>query len=141
MASLIYNQGKTEQANGGWDWLTDDIKVALVTDGYSPDKDADLDFADISDEVVGAGYTAGGESLASKTVTKDDANDRATYDADDVTWSSATITARAAVVYRDTGTPATSPLIAYIDFGEDFSKVGEDFVIEWASTGILFLGE
>lgn len=141
MASLTYNRGKLAILKGEIDLLNDDIKVALVTDSYSPDKDADEFFDDVTNEVSGTGYTAGGKSLASKAVTQDDVNDRAEFDADDLQWVVATITARACVVYYDTGVAATSILIAYIDFGEDFSTVAETFTIEWDSEGILYLGE
>ena len=87
------------------------------------------------------GYAAGGKALTNKSVTEDNINDRAEFDADDSTWPVATITARAAVIYKDTGVASTSPLIAYIDFGEDFSTSGADFTVEWDSDGILALGE
>ncbi len=141
MANILYNKGKTEILKGGIDLLTDTIKAALVTSSYTPDKDADTFFDDVTNEVSGTGYTAGGKALANKTVTQDDTNDRAEFDADDATWTVATITARAAVVYKDTGTASTSLLIAYIDFGQDYSTLGEDFTVEWDTEGILYLGE
>jgi hypothetical protein len=61
------------------------------------------------------------------------------FDADDVVWTSSTITARGAVLYKDTGTPSTSPLICYIDFGSNKSSNGADFTIQWSSSGILKL--
>jgi hypothetical protein len=141
MASFLYNKGKTEILNGGIDLLNDTIKVAMVTSSYSPDKDADDYFDDVTNEVSGTGYTAGGKALTNKSVSQDNTNDRAKFDADDVTWTVATITARAAVIYEDTGTDSTSPLIAFVDFGEDYSTSGEDFTIEWHADGILYLGE
>jgi hypothetical protein len=124
----------------------------LVTSSYSPDKDAHEDCADVTNEVTGTGYSGGGEELTwtdeiafpsgqSDAVSQDNINDRAEFDADDVIWGSSTITARAAILYKDSGTPSTSPLIAYIDFGNDFSASDEDFTIEWDGEGILYLGE
>lgn len=141
MTSIVFNKGKTEILNGGINLLTDTIKVALVGSGYAPDKDVDAFYGDISNEVSGTGYSAGGKILTNKSVAQDDANDRAAFDADDVTWPVATITVRGAVLYKDTGTDSNSPLIAYIDFGQDFSKTGADFTIQWDSAGIFFLGE
>ena len=137
MADAKYNFGKGELINGGIDLDTDTIKVALVTSAYTPDIDLHDDFADITNEVVGTGYVAGGQALATKSVTVDDTNDLAYFDADDVTWSSSTITARGAVLYKDTGTPATSTLIAYFDFGSDQSSSAGNFTIEWNASGIL----
>ena len=139
MASLIYNKGKTEILNGGIDLLNDDIYVALVTSSYTPDKDSDDYFGDVDNEVSGAGYVA--KALANKSITQDDANDRAKFDADDAIWTTATFTARAAIIYKHTGAAATSTLIAYVDFGEDYSATAEDFTIEWDSDGILYLGD
>jgi hypothetical protein len=141
MANFLYNFGKKEWLNGGIDLLSDTLKVALVTDQYSPDMDADQYFADISDEVVGSGYTAGGKALANRVVTQDDTNNLAIFNADDLTWTVATISAIAAVIYKDTGVGTTSPLLAYINFGETYDTVGNDFTIEWDVDGILSLGD
>ncbi|MBT3239371.1 MAG: hypothetical protein HON98_02585 [Chloroflexi bacterium] len=141
MSSFVYNKAKSAILKGEINLLTDTIKVALVGSGYTADKDADEFFDDISNEVSGTGYTAGGKVLSNKGITVEDANDLASFDADDPTWTVSTVTARAAVLYKDTGLASTSPLIAYIDFGQDFSKAGADFTIQWDSAGIFYLGE
>ena len=120
-----------------FDLLSDTIRVMLTTSSYVPNKDTHETKADVTNEVVGAGYVARGTALAGKTVTYDSANDRVIFDANDVTWAAATLTARYAVVYKDTGVDATSPLIGYIDFEIDKSVSGQDFTIAWDSTGIL----
>src|SRR4051812_1043400 len=99
------------------DWVFDTIKVALCTSPYTPDQDAHDFFNDITNEVSGAGYTAGGAALASKTTAYDLTTNETRLDAADVSWSSASFTARYAIVYKDTGTAATSPLLGYVDFG------------------------
>lgn len=125
--------------NGSIDLDTDTIKVALVTSSYTPDQDAHEDFADVTNEVTGTGYTAGGATLANKTVTADNTDNEGVFDADDVTWSSSTITARGAVVYKSTGTPANDLLVAYFDFGSDKTSTSGDFTIQWGAEGILNL--
>ena len=112
----------------------------LVSSSYTPDQDADQFIDDVDNEVSGDGYTAGGATLASKTVTQDDTNDRGVFDAADVTWSDSTITARGAVLYKDTGTPSTSPVICYFDFGEDKISTDGDFTIQWNAAGIQYIG-
>lgn len=126
--------------NGGIDLDTNTIKVALVTSTYTPDADTHEDMADITNEVEGTGYTAGGAELANKTVTADTTDDEGVFDADNVTWSNSTITARGAVIYKSTGTAATDLLIAYIDFGSDKVSASGNFTIAWADEGILNLG-
>jgi hypothetical protein len=140
MASVVYNSFKKKIMDGSIDLDTDTIKVALVTSSYSPDIDSHDFFDDVTNEVTGTGYTAGGATLGSVTVTADNTDDEGVFDAADTTWSSSTITARGAVIYKSTGTDSTSPLIAYIDFGADKSSSSGNFTIQWNSEGILNLG-
>jgi hypothetical protein len=140
MASQFYNAGKKNIIDGSVNLLTDTIKVALTTASYTPNIDSDDFFNDVTNEVSGTGYTAGGATLASKSITQDNANDRAAFDAADVSWSNSTITnARWAVVYKSTGTAATSPLIAYIDLLANRSSSADTFKIEWAPAGVFYL--
>jgi len=141
MADVIYNSFKQKIMDGSIDLGNDTIKVALVTASYTPDQDNHEDFADITNEVSGTGYTAGGATLSNVSVTKDNTDNEGVFDADDVTWSNSTITARGAVVYKDSGTPATSWLIFYKDFGSDYSSVAGDFKIAWNSEGIVNVGD
>lgn len=139
MADVIYNSFKKNIMNGSIDLDTDTIKVALVTSSYTPNQDTHEDFADVTNEVSGTGYTAGGASLANKAVTADNTDNEGVFDADDVTWSTSTITARGAVIYKDTGTPSTSLLICYLDFGSDKTSTAGNFTIAWNAEGILNL--
>jgi hypothetical protein len=143
MASGIYNKFKEFTLKGGTsypvDFDTDTIKVMLVTSAYTPDFDAHDYANDVTNEVSGTGYTAGGATLGTVTVTLDTTNDRVDIDAADTTWSSSTITARAAVIYKSTGTASTSPLIAYIDFSTDQVSSNGTFTISWNAAGIIRL--
>lgn len=134
---MTFNAYRKNQLNGSVDLDSDTIRVALVTSTYTPDQDAHEFFSDVTNEVSGTGYTADGAALANKAVTQDNTNDLGKFDADDVEWTTATITARAGVIYKDTGDPATSPLIRYVDFGEDKSTTGTTFKITWNASGIL----
>jgi len=139
MADIIFNNFKKLIMNGSIDLDTDTIKVALVTSAYTPDQDTHDFFDDVTNEVTGTGYTAGGASLANKAVTADNTDNEGVFDADDVTWSTSTITARAAVLYKSTGTASTSALICYIDFTSDKVSTAGNFTISWNSEGILNL--
>lgn len=139
MADTIYNSFKRDIMNGGIDLDTDTIKVALVTSTYTVDQDVHDNFDDITNEVTGTGYTAGGATLASVTVTVDNTDNEGVFDAADVTWSTSTITARGAVVYKSTGTASTSKLICFLDFTTDKTSTAGDFVIQWGAEGILNL--
>jgi hypothetical protein len=141
MFSFLYNGGKKRLLDGSIDLLVDTIKVALLGSGYAADKDAHEFLDDVTHEVSGTGYTAGGKVINNRSVAQDNANNRALLRGDDVVWPLATFTTRAAVIYKATGNAATSPLIAFVDFGEDNIMIGEDFSLHWNSEGILYLGE
>lgn len=121
------------------DFDSDDIKVMLVTSSYTPNQD-DHDYLDDVQafEATGTGYTAGGQSLAGKTVTLDKPNNVVILDANDVTWANSTITARYAVVYDNTGASAAAkPLIGYLDLLTDSASNNGNFVIQWDASGIV----
>lgn len=139
MADVIYNSFKKKIMDGSIDLDTDTIKVALVTSTYTPDQDVHDFFDDITNEVTGTGYTAGGASLTTKAVTADNTDNEGVFDADDVVWTTSTITARGAVIYKSTGTASTSPLICYLDFGSDKISTAGTFTISWNAEGILNL--
>lgn len=127
--------------NGGIDLDTDTIKVMLLNNSHSQDQDNHEFIDDVSaNEVSGTGYTAGGATLANKSVTQDNTDNEGVFDADDVSWSSSTITAYYAAIYKDTGTPGTSPIIAILDFGGAKTSSGGTFSIQWNAEGVLNLG-
>tara|TARA_R110000751_G_scaffold14809_8_gene47870 strand:+ start:2381 stop:2812 length:432 start_codon:yes stop_codon:yes gene_type:complete len=78
-----------------------------------------------TNEVSGTGYTAGGNTL---TISANPASTGTTafLDFADTTWSTATITARGALIYQSGG---TNPAIAVLDFGSDKSSTAGDFTI------------
>jgi len=139
MANVTYNTGKKKFLDADIDMLVDTIKVALFTSSYTPNIDTEEFFSDLSNEVTGTGYTTGGMALGTKTTTVDTGNDRAEFDAADTSWTTATITARGAVIYKDTGNPATAPLIGYVDFSSDKTSTAGTFLITWNAEGILQL--
>lgn len=137
MASKLYGQFLAKALNKEIDFDSDDIKVMLVASSYTPNQDTHAYVSDLSGEVSGTGYTAGGAALASKSIAYDGTNNVVVLDANDVTWANSTVTARYAVIYDNTpATNATKPLIAYVDFVTDQSSTNGDFTIQWDATGI-----
>lgn len=120
------------KASGG-----DTIKVALCTSSYTPNQDTHDFFDDIDNEVEGTGYTAGGATLTLSDPTYTADGNISAIDAADVEWTGSSITARYAIIYKSTGTAGTSPLIAYMDFGEDKTSVTGTFKLQWDANGIL----
>lgn len=132
MASLIYNKAIDALVRAGINFATDTFKVMLVTSAYTANKDTHEDRADVTNEVTGTGYTAGGVATT-PTITLDTTNDRVDITFSNVSWASATITARAAVIYKSTGTAANDTLIAYVDFGSDVSSTNAAFAVTFSS--------
>jgi len=120
------------------DFLSDTIKVMLCTSTYTPAQDTHVFKSDVTNEITGTGYTAGGATLGSKTLDYTAATNVIKFDGADVAWTSSTLTARYAVIYDDTpATDATKPLLGYVDFGADQSTVNGTFTITWDAAGIL----
>ena len=127
MASLIYNSFLEDLARGAIDMDTDTFRVMLTTSAYSENKDTHLKRSDVTNEVTGSGYTAGGV-VTTITVTKDTVNDRLDITLGAVSWPSSTITARKAVYYKARGGAATADeLVAVNDFGSDVTSTGATF--------------
>jgi len=133
MASIIYNSFLDDVFRGNIDCDTDTFYVLLVTSSYTEDKDVHDKRDDVTNEVSGTGYTAGGVA-ATVTVTKDTANDRIDVSLGSASWASSTITARKAVYYKRRGGAASADeLVAVNDFGSDVITTAGTFTLN-AST-------
>ena len=139
MATKLYGSLGKAMFNKEVDFDSDTIKVMLLTSAYTPNQDTH-DYLDdvVANEVSGTGYTAGGATLTSKTVTYDAGTNTTKFDAADVTWANSSITARYAVVYDDSGASnATKALIGYYDFVTDRASSNGDFIIRWGADGLF----
>ena len=89
-------------------------------------------YGDITNEVTGTGYTAGGQALASRALT---GTNRVTkFDAADTIWGTSTITAKYAVVYSYS--PGSSLIAAY-DFGTEYASSNGSFTLTWGAGGLF----
>lgn len=125
MANTLYDYARQRFLEAQLNWSSDTIKVILVDTGaYTPNTAVHQYLSDIS----GSARIAGPVTLTSKATTGGAA------DAADVTFTSVTgVSIEAIVIYKDTGTEATSPLIAYIDTatGLPITPNGGDIIITW----------
>lgn len=139
VSATLYGGVLLSLANKEVDLGSDTLNVMLLTGSYTP-VDTHRYISDLSDEVVGTGYTTGGKALTGVTVAYDTDSKTLTLDAEDISWATSTITARYAVIVDTApGSASTSPLIGYIDFGADVSDTNGTFQINWNSAGILTL--
>jgi hypothetical protein len=130
MASLIYNSVLRDEAIGAVDFDTDSFKVMLVTSAYVENKDTHTKRSDITNEVVGTGYTAGGVAVGATVSAVDTANDRVDITFAQVTWPASTITARKAIYYKSRGGASTADeLVSVDDFGADVVTVAGTFTL------------
>lgn len=107
MANTLYDSARQGFLEAQVNWLTDTMKVLLVDSGaYTPNVSTHQFLADIPI----SSRIAGPVTLTSKTTTGGAA------DAADVTFTSVSgASIEMIVIYKDTGTEATSPLLAMID--------------------------
>lgn len=125
MSNALYATGRNAFALGDIDWVNDTIKAILVD---VADYTVDLAAHDFLNDVPAAARVAVA-ALANKSAAA------GVCDADDTTFTSvAGDQSEAIVIYKDTGTEATSQLIAYIDVataGLPVTPDGTNITIAW----------
>jgi len=136
MANLIYNSFKKQIMNGDIDLDNDSIKVMLVYQAYTPNADTHNEITDVTNEISGTGYVAGGRALSGLSVSQDNGDNEGVWDAANVIWASSSLSAYGAVLYDTT---AASALICYFDFGSYQVSSSGTFTISWNAEGIINL--
>ena len=125
MANALFDKGRQKFLEGGIAWGTDTIKAVLVDHGVDTPNPSTDEF--LSDITAGARIATSG-ALVNKSQTSGVA------DADNVTIATVSgATVESIVLYKDTGSAATSPLIAFFDTatGLPFTPNGGDVILEW----------
>lgn len=124
-------------ANAVFDLDTDTMKVSGHTNTYTPNQDTHDFFDDVTNEVSGTNYTAGGATLGSPTVAR--STGTVTFDAADTVWTQSAggfSNARKFVIYRSTGSAATSRLFSVVTADSDVGNVTGDLTLQWNASGI-----
>ena len=119
---------KSEILDEQHDLVADNIKIALYTSSAS--LDASTTAFTTSNEISGTGYSSGGVELTSRTVST--SSTTAFFDADDPTWTSASFTARGALIYNSSN---SNKAIAVLNFGGDFTVSSGTFRIVFPAAG------
>lgn len=135
MANVIPKELKKEFIDG---WLTETWKAALLTNGFTYVSGTHVTYANLTNEVVGVGYTAGGNTVtkyawgAGGTGYVDTTN--AVIDAADVAWTASTFNnVRYIAVYETTG----GKIRAIYDLGADYAVTSGTFTIQWSASGLI----
>jgi hypothetical protein len=114
---------KVEILGGIQDLDTDVIKIALYTSAAT--LSAATTVYSVTNEVTGVGYTAGGNTLTSPTISS--SGTTAFADFADTSWTTATITARGALIYNSS---KANRAIAVLDFGSDKTSTAGTFTVQ-----------
>ena len=132
MANTVCTSFKSELLSGVHDFATagDTFKLSLYTSS-STINNASKTVYTTSDEVADSGsYAAGGGSLANQAVSTDGTT--AIVDFDDLSFTSATITARYALIYNSSD---SNKAVCILDFGTDQTSTSGTFTIQFPSAG------
>lgn len=130
MASLVYNSLLTDLLNGDVQFDADTFKMMLVTSTYTPVKDTHNRRDDVTNEITGTGYTAGGNAVTATVNALNTAGDYVEVGFTVSPWTSSTITARGGVIYKSrSGASSADELVAYVDFGADITSTNGTFTV------------
>jgi hypothetical protein len=125
MANALFDKARQRFLEGQFNWTTDTIKAVLVDSGTFT---VNLSAHEFLSDVGGGARISTSGAFTGKATTGGAA------DANDVTFTSVTgASIEAIIIYKDTGSDATSPLIAYIDTatGLPITPNGGDIIITW----------
>lgn len=141
-ATIAMHEGTLRILDRSIDLLADTLKLMLCSNVYTENKDDQfIDTGGASDAVDARLAGTTDQTLGSKAVGRDTTGDFSYFDAADVTFVGVTggQTAGKAVLYKDTGTPTTSRILAVFDIA-DITTNGGDITIQFAapaSGGVL----
>jgi hypothetical protein len=107
----------------------DVYKIALYTSAASLDKTTTVYSS--TNEVVGAGYTAGGQTLAGRT--NGISGDTAYLTFTNPVWAAASITARGCIIYNSS---RSNKVLAVFDFGSDIISTAGNFTVVLPAAGL-----
>jgi hypothetical protein len=138
----VYGHALEKILDGTIDLDTDSFRMVLVGTGYTPNQNTDDAWSDISaNEISGTGYTANGKALTTGLTRS---NLVATFDVDDQTWTTSTLSNVAyAVIVRDAddnGALATTDIplcFCELEDGSSLSSSSDDFSVTINASGVF----
>ena len=143
MANIVPDSFKTDLLKGTFNFDSSGgstFKLALYTDlsGFSTSTTAYTTTNEVSSS--GTGYTAAGNTLTNNGVAV--SSNIAYVDFADLTFSSVTLTADSALIYKSS---SNNEAVLVLDFGGDKTATNGDFVIQFptadSSSAIIRLGD
>jgi hypothetical protein len=115
------------------DLSLDSHKGALYLDALTPNYSTDSVYSATS-ESSGTGYTAGGKAITGLTLTLTESpTGTVMYDMDNLSWTTATITAHGLILYADA---LSDKLILGMTFGADYVSTNGTFLVQFNAGGL-----
>lgn len=140
ITAKFYSKFWQSAMNKELDLDSDALKFMLLTSSHTPNTNTHQYKSSLTNEVSGAGYTAGGVAVTG--VTFGQSGSTISFDAADVSWTNATLTGgnapRYGVLYDSSpGSDATRPLIILVDFGDSsYAPNNGTLSVAWNAAGI-----
>lgn len=131
MANQFYDKARVRNADGAFDWDGDDMRIAAVSSGYTPNIANDEFASVLGTNILGTPMTIPARTIATGG------------------WLMAGLTSYAGVLSGDTvtgwaiyqwsGSLAASPLVAFMDENDDGSPIsragdGTNIPVQWHAT-------
>ena len=133
-----YGLGLQKMLTGSIDFDTDTIFMMLAQSTYTPDQDTHDFRNDVTNEASGAGYSTGGKTVGTVTASYDAATNEVRFVWPDVAWTTASITARTAVIYKSRGGASSADeLIAYCTESADVTSTANTFTVDIPAASAL----
>lgn len=127
----LFNQFLLKQHNGNAiDLDTADIRVSIHTNAYAPSQ-TNAFFSDVTNEVTGTNYTAGGTAITGVTLALD--GNVVEWIFSDIVWAQSGAgfsTGRIYVIREYNANPALSKLIGYMTEAADFGNVAGPLTLD-----------
>lgn len=145
MASAVPNSAKLRLMNGGLDLDTDDIRARLVMTNTTCDTEVDainnLSNYTTIDPADATGYA---DLALTESVAVDDANNRAEFDATDISFTglggNATRAYQGVLLYKYVdGTNANDIPVCFVEFTSTIPATATQVNVNWNAEGILQL--
>lgn len=136
MASANFRNLSDHLARGAINFATASFKCLLTSSVPSESNlDTWVNRSDVTNEVTGTAYTAGGVAVTATVSAVDTTNNRVSITFSNLApgWTSSTITALAGIIYVSTGTDTTDKLVTMVDFAGSVASSNGNFSVTFST--------
>jgi len=135
--SALYTLALRSLVSGDFAWEAGLFKVLLLDSTYVPNQDTHRYYSDLTGQVVGEGYIAGGAEVLGRSLAVDPVTNKITLRCFSPEFPVMTVTPRYAVFYNDTGTQGGSALLCWWDFGANVVVTADTLTLTIDVAGLV----